>query len=330
MCADAQQGQARKSDPLHASEPQIASARERLSTTQLAQIQARLKSTTKGQPTTTNPTALKREIDQHERGRPNSFPRAAVTAGVRAADVLMPHDMERRAIMITELYLKKIPADQIASILKLDPETVKIEIKRIDEARAVSFKHNPELANKMVEIHFDVMSETIKSIELDKKLLEAIDAELLGDHAEYLEAQAKRLAPSNSNPEDDEEEAQGDPADKKKRPFRKGMSPLKIDARFRARDVIGKQIDRAATILGLLGKHATPSGTNITQINNTMQFTSEKLNAFADAFLRDSGNEIAFGARDMAQKWLQEGSSPSIQDYLDAPHTEVVYEDPQS
>lgn len=292
--------------PLHANEQQIKSA-SNFTSAQLAVIQSRLKSKTTAQPKETIPTALKQEIKKSQQQHTPTFPRAAVTAAVRAADILMPDELERRTLFITELYLKKIPAEQIAQTLELDPETVKIEIRRIDDARAVAFKHNPALAQKVAEKHFDVMAETIKSIEVDNKILAMVEYDLTMAHQDAKAYELNKTYNDIANTDDDEED-DDTPAGKKKKKYRPGLHAMKIDSYFKGREVIGKQLDRIATILGLLGKHAQmPQGNTNVQINQNVQFTSEKLNALADQFLANTGNSIAQIAREHSLQELTPG-----------------------
>ena len=233
--------------------------------------------------------AVNQEIKQTLQGQPPAFPTASVAAAVRAADVLLPEALEQRVLMIAGLYLNGTPAQGIAERLGLEVALVKSEIAKIDSARAIAYKEDPQLAIEVAKTEFDVIRNTISAIKTDQQILAMVEEEMRWDYQDGMNARNGAF-----NPLDDDDDEPSDENNTKKKPKRRpSISPMKLDSYFKGREVIGKQLDRLTDIFGLVQKHIPKDAVNHQQINNFVQFNNTALNDLANAFLNSTGNSIA-------------------------------------
>lgn len=217
-------------------------------------------------------------------GRAPSFPSATLAAAVQAIDIVLPEQLESRVLMIAGMYLNRMPPEEIAERLRLDPELVKREVRKLDSARSVAYKDNHALAQKVVDKEYDVVVSTIKTIKDCQELREMMLEEMRCDYQQGQDDRARMGA----GPEEEEE----DPfTGKKKRRRPTSIFPMKVDSYSKLIEVEGKQLDRLTNIFGLIKKHL-PEDTkaNITTVIN---IGSESLNTFADMFLKGTGNHAA-------------------------------------
>lgn len=234
--------------------------------------------------------AVNQEVKQTLQGRPPAFPTASVAAAVRAADVLLPEALEQRVLMIAGLYLNGTPAQGIADKLGLDVALVQTEIRKIDSARAIAYKEDPQLAIEVAKTEFDVIRNTIKAIKTDQQILSMVEQEM---RDAYQDGQDFRLGKVEQYDEWEEENESGGKDKKRKKKHPPSISPMKLDSYFKGREVIGKQLDRLTDIFGLVQKHIPKDAVNMQQVNNFVQFNNTALNDLANAFLNSTGNSIA-------------------------------------
>lgn len=208
------------------------------------------------------------------------FPRALVTAAVRAADVLMPDELERRVTQIAFHYLNGKKCAEIAKILDIDPHVVQEEVRRLDSARAVAYRENPELAVAVTNVQVDVLQKTVDLSNDMLEVLSMVKEEMVDKHTRFKELKEKRIY-GLDNLSDEEKKELKDNA--------KGISPLLLQSYTAGIEAVGKQYDRIGELTGQLGKHAHKGDTNLTQINATVQFGSEQLNNLVDLFLQSTG-----------------------------------------
>ncbi len=221
------------------------------------------------------------EKTRYENGDTKTVPIGLVKAAVRAVDVKLPEEMENYVTKVTTMYLNKMSIPDIATELDIPVEDVKVMIVNLDKARLVSYKQAPNLAAKVVEAHFDVMSETIATIAEANEILAAAKQEMMEDHN----------ARHASDPFDVEGDEVSDGAKGKPKRRYKGVSPMKMDAYFRGLEVTGKQVDRIANILGLLNKNMPKGDTQINQIlQQTLNFNSPELNSMVNSLMLQAGN----------------------------------------
>ena len=138
-------------------------------------------------------------------GEAPAFPTATISAVVRAVDAVLPEQLEQRVLMIAGLYLNGTKTQEIADKLGLDPDLVNKEVKKIDSARSVGYKQNPELAGKVVQQEYDVVQKTIHSIKQIDELSDMLVEEMRMDYQEGLDAYHGRT----NAPVDDEDRAVG-------------------------------------------------------------------------------------------------------------------------
>lgn len=219
-----------------------------------------------------------------------------VAAALRAADVVQPELLENRTLAIAEMVISGASSHEIAMALNLDPKVVRQELLTIHKLRQVGVRGNTDLAEKLVQRELDVMEVTTDIIRTDMDLLALLEHELMLDHQDKLEARA------NNSPY----------------AWKKGMNALKVDAYFRARDSIGKGLDRMATLQGLMAKHLPNN-----QVNNSttvVQFGNDALNSLANHFMQMSGNVPAMIAEAQQNDDLAPNATVvEIADYIDAP-----------
>jgi hypothetical protein len=217
-----------------------------------------------------------------------------VAAALRAADVVQPELLENRTLAIAEMVISGASSHEIALALNLDPKLVRKELLTIHKLRELGMHKNPDLAEKLVQRELDVMEVTTDIIRTDMDLLSLLERELMLDH------QDKLLALQNNSPY----------------AWKKGMNALKVDAYFRARDSIGKGLDRMATLQGLMSKHLPSNQTNNT--TTVVQFGNDALNTLANHFMQMSGNVPAL----IAEAQQTDNLAPpaeivAIADYID-------------
>jgi hypothetical protein len=220
-----------------------------------------------------------------------AFPTASITAAVRAADVLLPQALEQRVLLIAGMYLNGDTHHTIADKLQLDAALVKREIAKIDSARAVTYKNNPELAEKVTRAEYDVVQKTIHTVSQIDELADMLVEEMRWDYQDGMNFRMHGPAIGAMTEVDEE----ADENNTKKKPKRRpSISPMKVDALSKLLDVRGKQLDRLTNIFGLVQKHVPEDTqanvTNFIQINGEQ---GKRLNDFADMFLKQTGNAIA-------------------------------------
>lgn len=249
------------------------------------------------------------------KGTSPAFPTASIAAAVRAADVLLPQELENRVLMIAGLYLNGSNAQTIADKLQLDPDMVKREVAKIDSARSVAYKDNPTLAQKVADAEFDVVQSSVQAVQNCDELLEMILEELRCD---FQEGQQER---HNMTRQTAEELEYTDENGKKKRRRPNSMFPMKIDSFAKLQEVRGKQLDRLTDIFGLVKKHM-PEGTQATVVNNIIASDTTKIDALADHLMRMTGNSIPAMTRGDTQQ-LKSAATPKTAVTVEA---EVVNE----
>ena len=208
------------------------------------------------------------------------FDTPLIAAALRVADVIQPEFQEARTLAIAEMVLAGANSQEIALVLNIDPKIVRSEMLVLHKLRKIGVEQNPELARILVERELDVMEVTTEMVRTDMSLLTMLQHELELDHQEKLDAMAAKSPYA----------------------WKKGMNALKVDAYFRARDSLGKHLDRVANLQGLMHKHLQP--TSVNQTNTVVQFGNDALNSLADHFMKMSGNVPALIAEAQANDQL--------------------------
>lgn len=230
-----------------------------------------------------------RAIEAHQREPNKTFPTPLVVAALRAADVIMPEDLEQRVLTIARMYAQGATATKIAEVLGIDRGVAQSEIKKLDKGRQIAYAEDPSLAVKVVEEELNVLQLTQEMIRTDIAVLKMIEDELRMDHEDKLKA----IEANNPYA------------------YKRGINSLKADSYFKAREVIGKQADRLGELQGLLGKHAAQHN-NVAgnQTTNIIQFGNAQLNEVADMFMKMTGNVPASATRTVAEVLTDEPDAP--------------------
>jgi hypothetical protein len=201
--------------------------------------------------------------------------------------VILPGDLEDLVVTITKMFLEKRSPEAIAEATGYPISVINQEISRLKHTRR-DLKHREldQTVSAVIETHLDVIKTNENLVKDGIHVLKLVQTEL-----------EEAFSTRNAKDEDEEEaatsiaDAMDEGRRKKQKKSFKGMSPLKIESYFNGLDKLGKYLDRAAQLQGLLTPHLPQSASNYFQQNNTnFTFQSDDLNKLADMLL-DAGHK---------------------------------------